>query len=157
MECRHLKPGDGAIAANAVNAVKPRAERRCGEVGVEVMEGFLARPGNLLIVAVDKGHPVGYVVAYEIPRIDGGAPMMLVYEVDVLAAMRRQGIGTSMMRRLEEEARRRGIGAMWVLTDDGNPAALALYGAAGATRVEPPQVVFRWTLSRTVASRGREP
>ena len=35
---------------------------------------------------------------------------------------------------------------MWVLADEGNSAALATYGAAGATR-EPAQVKLSWTFA----------
>ena len=48
------------------------------------------------------------------------------------------------MRALAELARERGCYGMWVLTDDGNPAALRAYAAAGGER-EPVAVMFSWT------------
>lgn len=34
---------------------------------------------------------------------------------------------------------------MWVLTDDGNPAALRAYTAAGGVRERPDSVLFGWS------------
>jgi hypothetical protein len=48
------------------------------------------------------------------------------------------------VRALAELARERGCYGMWVLTDDGNPAALRAYVAAAGVR-EPEAVLFTWT------------
>jgi hypothetical protein len=50
-----------------------------------------------------------------------------------------------------EHARATGCTEVWVLTDDGNPAALATYASAGGDRESPDSVMFTWFITR-----GRE-
>jgi GNAT superfamily N-acetyltransferase len=69
---------------------------------------------------------------------------MLLYELAVEEASRNQGVGRSLVRSLADLARERGCYGMWVLTDDGNPAALRAYAAADGVR-EPEAVLFTWT------------
>ena len=48
------------------------------------------------------------------------------------------------MTALADLARERGCYGMWVLTDDGNPAALRAYAAAGGVREQPDCVLLAW-------------
>jgi ribosomal protein S18 acetylase RimI-like enzyme len=84
---------------------------------------------TIFLVAFQGGEPVGFVLGYELPRRHGDASILCVYEVEVRAACRGQGVGTKLLLELERLARARGIGEGWVLTDAGNEPANRLYAA----------------------------
>jgi ribosomal protein S18 acetylase RimI-like enzyme len=131
-----------AASADAVAAVQPLLDHA---LRPEAVERFLADPTHHLLVAYD-GEPetaAGFVSGVEMTHPDKGTEMFL-YELAVEEASRNQGIGRSLVRALAELARERGCYGMWVLTDDGNPAALRAYAAAGGER-EPVAVMFSWT------------
>ena len=105
---------------------------------------FLDDDGHHLLIAVDDGSPAGFVTGVELLHPDKPGPEMFLYELAVEEASRNQGIGRSLVRAVAELARERGCYGMWVLTDDGNPAALRAYAAADGVR-EPDAVLFTWT------------
>jgi aminoglycoside 3-N-acetyltransferase I len=98
-------------------------------------EALLADPRTLMLVAFDGERPVGFVLAHELPRRHGDRAKLFVYEVDVAEAHRRRGIANALFARLAELACERGIRVGFVLTDEDNVAANALYRSAdGASR-----------------------
>jgi ribosomal protein S18 acetylase RimI-like enzyme len=76
------------------------------------------------------------VLAHELPRRHGDRAKLFVYEVDVAESHRRRGIAKALLRRLAELARERGIRTGFVLTDEDNVAANALYRSAGGRAEE---------------------
>jgi GNAT superfamily N-acetyltransferase len=58
-------------------------------------------------------------------------------------SLRSRGIGTALVRTAERMAKERGIGAMGLGVDDGNPRAAALYARLGYLPTVP--YVDRWT------------
>jgi ribosomal protein S18 acetylase RimI-like enzyme len=96
-------------------------------------EGLLADPRTLMLVAFEGGLPVGFLLAHELPRRHGDRSKLFVYEVDVAASQRRRGIGSALLERLAELARERGVRIGFVLTDEDNVPANALYRSAGGT------------------------
>ena len=96
-------------------------------------EGLLADPRTLLLVAFDGEQPVGFVLGYELPRRHGDRSMLFVYEVDIAESHQRRGIASALLGRLAELARERGIGVGFVLTEEDNVPAKALYSSAGGT------------------------
>lgn len=131
-----------AGSADAVAAVRPLFDHA---LRPEAVERFLADPTHHLLIAYN-GEPetaAGFVSGVEMTHPDKGTEMFL-YELAVEEASRNQGIGRALVRALADLARERGCYGMWVLTDDGNPAALRAYAAAGAER-EPVAVMFSWT------------
>jgi ribosomal protein S18 acetylase RimI-like enzyme len=131
-----------AGSADAVAAVQPLFDHA---LRPQAVERFLADPTHHLLVA-RNGEPetaAGFVSGVEMTHPDKGTEMFL-YELAVEQASRNQGIGRALVRALAELAREHGCYGMWVLTDDGNPAALRAYAAAGGER-EPAAVMFSWT------------
>ena len=136
MEIRALGPGDDAAVVAAQHLFD-------GPARAEATARFLAEPGSHLLVAYAGDEPAGFVSGVEVTHPDKGTEMFL-YELAVEEASRNQGIGRALVRALADLARERGCYGMWVLTDDGNPAALRAYTAAGGER-EPVAVMFSWT------------
>ena len=129
-----------AASADAVAAVQPLFDR---ELRPEAVERFLADPTHHLLAAYSGEVAAGFVSGVEMTHPDKGTEMFL-YELAVEEASRNRGIGRALVRALADLARERGCYGMWVLTDDGNPAALRTYAAAGGER-EPVAVMFSWT------------
>jgi ribosomal protein S18 acetylase RimI-like enzyme len=110
----------------------------------EAVERFTAEPGHHLLLATEGDAVVGFVTGVEMTHPDKGTEMFL-YELAVAEASRNRGVGRALVAALGELARERGFYGMWVLTDDGNPAALRAYAAAGGVRETPDTVLFAWT------------
>ena len=107
---------------------------------------FLASPTHHLLFAYEGDRAVGMISGVETTHPDKGTEMFL-YELGVVAGARRRGVGTALVRALEELARERGCYGMWVGAEAGNDPALATYRRAGGEREEPPFVGFSWDLT----------
>lgn len=85
-----------------------------------------ARPGDLGLVALADGEPVGTawlrLLSDAEPGygfVDGATPEL---SIALLAEFRGVGIGTRLLRALLDEARARGVGAVSLSVQDANPA-----------------------------------
>ena len=125
MEIRRLEPRDAGLAQALVRAFKRSAP------GAEHLRAWLADARCVLLAALERGAPVGWVYGYELPRIDGTQPMYLLYEIDVAPAHRRRGIGAALLAHIVEQARALGATRVTLLTDGDNARAQALYRRLG--------------------------
>ena len=110
----------------------------------EAVERFVAEDGHHLLLAIEDDAAVGFVTGVDMTHPDKGTEMFL-YKLSVAEASRNRGVGRTLVVALGELARERGCYGMWVLTDDGNPAALRAYTAAGGVRETPDSVLLAWT------------
>jgi GNAT superfamily N-acetyltransferase len=131
VEIRRLQPGDEAIVERLATRI-PRT-------------ALLQDPRTIFLVAFEDGQPVGFVLAYELPRRHGFNVTLCVYEVEVYAAHRQRGIGGRLLRELEQLARRRGVEERFVLTDADNNAAMRLFESVGGVRND----VVEWDFDYT--------
>jgi ribosomal protein S18 acetylase RimI-like enzyme len=115
-------------------------------------QDFLTDPRTFVFVADEGGGAVGWLYGYELIRPEGRRAMLL-YEIDVVPEARGRGHGRALVEALLVEAASRGHMEMWVLADEDNEAAAALYGSTGAEPVS--QVMFTWNLDRRLGSPGR--
>ena len=113
------------------------------QVDVETVRAFLADTRSHLLIAYVDGDPAGFVSGAELTHPDKARPELFVNELGVLGAYQSRGIGRALVSALWEIAQRRGCRGMWVLTDEGNVAALKVYGATGGMRMGD-QVLFQW-------------
>jgi len=93
------------------------------------MAGILVLPGCFSRLAVAGDRPVGFVVALDL----GGECEIL--SLGVIPGERRRGIGQAMLADLSGAAVNRGARALLLEAAIDNPAALALYAAAGFVRI----------------------
>lgn len=115
-EIRRLGPGDEDVVV-ALATREPRAE-------------LLHDERTIFLAAFEEGKPIGFGFGYVLARRHGKRTTLFVYEVEVEAAHRRQGVGTELMRRLASEA---GADESFVLTEPDNHPANALYRSLGGT------------------------
>ncbi|HET7171378.1 MAG TPA: GNAT family N-acetyltransferase [Gaiellales bacterium] len=112
----------------------------------DAVERFASDPGHHLLLAIESDAVVGFVSGVEMTHPDKGTEMFL-YELGVAPEARSRGIGRALVAALSELAQDRGCYGMWVLTDDGNPAALRAYAAAGGVREHPDNALLSWSFS----------
>ena len=91
---------------------------------------FLADPDNWLFAAVEEERIVAFAYGYALHRLDGGT-MLYIHEVGVEDARQRQGIGTRLMEELKKTCREAGIRKLFLITDQENAGANALYTKVG--------------------------
>jgi ribosomal protein S18 acetylase RimI-like enzyme len=133
VDVRLLAPGDEAIVEHLATR-EPRT-------------ALLADPRTIFLVAFDDDTPIGFVLAYELPRRHGLEVTLCVYEIEVSEAHRNRGIGGRLLRELEALARGRGVEEGFVLTDADNVPAMRLYASAGGARND----VVEWDFDYTGA------
>ena len=129
---RRLRPGDGEALRELALRFKSAAP------STEAAAAFLADERNVVIAAGTDGFALGY----ELPRFDGDDTMVFLYEIGVVEERRRHGIGRALVHELRRQTPR--ARKMFVLTDDGWPAAPPFYAALGGRRVDPDQIMFEW-------------
>lgn len=123
---RRLRSGDEDV-------VRVLAER-------EPQTALLADDRTIFLAAFQGDEPVGFVFGYELPRRHGEPSIFFVYELEVDASHRREGIGRQLMTELLRLARSR---EAFVLTEPDNDAANALYESLGGERSEAVMWDFR--------------
>ena len=127
---RRLGPDDALLGVNAIQRLK--APDGYPTPSAAYLSRFLSRPENVLIVAIDSGVPVGYMVAYLLDRVDRDQQMMFFYEIEVTPSHRRRGIGQQLIGELKSICRVNDVMKMWVPTGRSNVAATRLYARTGA-------------------------
>jgi GNAT superfamily N-acetyltransferase len=103
---------------------------------------FLADPDNLLLLATCDGQWCGALYGYRLQRLDWRRAGVLIYEVDVVEPFRRRGAGRALVEASKDWAREIGAFEVWVLTEQSNAPAKALYRSAGGVEDEETPALF---------------
>lgn len=115
---RRLGPGDEEVVTRLAEHVPQTA--------------LLADERTIFLVAFEEAESVGFAFGYVLPRRHREPEILFVYEIEVDERHRRQGIG----RRLLAELIRLGGAPAFLLTEQDNDAANALYASLGGQRSE---------------------
>ena len=142
MVIKRLQAGEEEKAIRAISSLKLKDENI--PTDFSYITNLLSNDSNYLIVALDKDTPAGFLIAYELQRIDCGQSMMLFYEIEVAPEYQKQGIGKKLIDKLKEYCRERKILKMWVLTSESNIAAQNLYKSTGAVQSKEPEILFEY-------------
>lgn len=113
--------------------------------GASGTRAFSADNHTFLYGAYDDNEPVGWLWGVRVRR-PTGAVMTYIHEVDVVAAARRRGIATLLLESAIGEARRSENHRVWLITDQTNEPAQALYRSLGAVDDDRGWLRFRWEL-----------
>ena len=106
-------------------------ERLCFQPPLRFSHGYLekvtqARNGATWVAESDAGNLAGFaVLEWKREREDG--VVAYVVTIDVLQEHRRQGVGSELLRRMEESAQASGAWCIWLHVDARNEAARKLY------------------------------
>jgi aminoglycoside 6'-N-acetyltransferase I len=118
----------GAGEASVLDRVAP--EVFDDEIDARWAAEFFADPRHHLAVALDGELVVGFASAVHYVHPDK-LPELWINEVGVAPTHRRQGLGRRLLEALFARGRGLGCREAWVLTEDENVAARALYTEAG--------------------------
>jgi len=129
-----LGPADASLFERIADGVFDHA------VDPNLTREFLNDPRHALAVAIVDGVIVGMASGVRYVHPDKASEFW-INEVGVAPAFHRQGLGKRIMAALLDHARREGCHEAWVLTDDDNVAARALYAAAGGDAGSPQRMI----------------
>ena len=104
---------------------------------------FLLDERHHLLLGYVDDRPAGFVSAVEVFHPDK-RPELFLNEIGVVEDARRRGVARALIEELKRLGRERGCGAVWVLTDEDNEAAMSLSGGRRARRN--PAVMFEYDL-----------
>ena len=138
MEIRILQPGDEDLLIRAVTLADE------GPLSRERAAAHLADKDLINVVATEAREPVGFIYGYVLRRFEKTS--FFIYSVDVVVLAQRRGIGRAMLAALSEHGKKVGWHEMFVFTNAGNEAAMALYRSAGGVRPNPDDVMFDFDL-----------
>lgn len=144
---RRLEAGDGSLVRHLSLEssrfdVEPPAPGKYEPLGQEATARLLGDSRTHFLVAEDNGEVLGFLMAHELLRRHGTERMAVLYEIGVRADCRRQGIGRLLLRHFADLCKARAIRSAFVLTEDSNPEAMALYAGCGWLRERRDDVVF---------------
>lgn len=108
---------------------------------------FLADPDALLLLARWEGVPCGFLTAYRLPRFDRRGAEVQLYEIGVEEPFQRRGVGRALVEEAKRWAAEVGAAELWVLTEEENGPARALYASAGG-REERGFAMFDYEIGR---------
>jgi len=109
---------------------------------------FLNDPTCYLMLAVEDGRVIGSLNGHSLRRPHRSNLQFLLYEIDVAAAHRKQGVGHALVSAFTAEARAAGADEIWVLTNESNRAAFSLYSKCGFRRVNEDDVMMSLALEQ---------
>ncbi|MEJ2246456.1 MAG: GNAT family N-acetyltransferase [Acidobacteriota bacterium] len=132
IEIIRLKVGDEALARKAMSILIPEEESEHQVPTINHLKTLLANNSNCLILALIEELPVGFTIAYSMPRYSRDGQMAYLFDILVHIDHRRKGIGSRMIELLKKTFYAQGVDSIWVGTDIDNSPAIALYEATEA-------------------------
>lgn len=134
MIIRILASGDENLLVRAI-ALTDEGPLNRSQAAAHLADGDL-----VTVVALDGGETIGFVYGHILRRFE--ATSFFIYSVDVAEAFQRRGVGKAMLAALAERGRTGAWDEMFVITNAGNLAAMALYRSAGGVRPNLDDVMF---------------
>ncbi|MEL6813883.1 MAG: AAC(3)-I family aminoglycoside N-acetyltransferase [Cyanobacteria bacterium J06598_3] len=120
--------GEAFKDAETYNSQRPSAD---------YLNQLLGSDYFIALAALNKDQVVGGIAAYELKKFEQARSEIYIYDLAVLKAHRREGIGTALIESLKKIAIARGAYVIFVQADTGveDKPAIALYSKLG-TREE---------------------
>lgn len=137
---RQLKPGDYQIGVKAAKIFYH------DKISSERMKKFLADPHNYVVAATLDNQVIGFVLGYRLDCWHKDKKDMLLYDIEVLDAYRRSGIGSKLLQNLKSTIIKEGFRKLWLPTNKSNRTAMAFYTNMGGVQKNIDDALFTFTL-----------
>lgn len=134
-------PGDFELARQAVAEINLPTSHHAGLDDAGLTD-FLADPDHYLLLAAEEKRVVGSLYGYALRHPYRRELQFFLYGIDVRPDAWGRGIGTALAKRFLAEARREAAFEVWVITNDANKAAMALFRGCGFHRSATDDVVL---------------
>jgi ribosomal protein S18 acetylase RimI-like enzyme len=118
----------------------------------DAMMKFLSDPANYLFLALEDERVAGSLFGYSLVHPPMRESQFLLYEIDVRPQSRGRGIGKALVKAFISEARTAGAFEVWVITNQSNAAAMAMYAACGLRRENLDDVMLALPLTTLLPS-----
>jgi len=113
---------------------------------------YLSNPGVLHWVAQHEGNVVGFLYCSLVLLRSEPARELLLYEIGVRGAWRRQGVGRALLSHMESWMQNNDVGVVWVCAD--NAVAVEFYRGCGFTTEEQQPLYLRREIEHRSAKAG---
>ena len=150
MEFALIQPHqDAAMAAIVRAALKEHSLDKPGtayfDASLDSLSAYYDRPGRAYYVLLDGETVVGGVGVAEFEDLPGGCELQKLY---LAPALRSQGLGSRMIRFIEDRARELGYRQIYLETHTALGAALRAYERCGYRSIPRPSSVIHTTMDR---------
>ena len=95
------------------------------------LEDLLAREGFIALAAIEEGHIIGGLAAYELKKFEQERSEVYIYDLAVAEPYRRRGVATALIEETVRLAGDLGAWVVYVQADQGDEAPTALYTKLG--------------------------
>ena len=143
---RRATSGDERSWIAAVEALVSKEDRDGRIASAEEVASALANPQCFLLLAHDGDSPVGLLSAYAFPNVAAGGYLAYLYDIEVEAAYRRQGIGTTLVKALVELCKSEGVRLIWAGTTAANTPARRTFESTGGEVEGDSCIEYEWEL-----------
>ena len=131
---RELGPNDLAMAQQLFGMWRQEDNVTKPPPSCETLVRLLSRPDFHTVAALREDEAIGGLTAYELEMYTEAATELLVYEVGVAAAHRRQGVGRALIEFARNLCRSRSLSALYIPAMADDARAVAFYQATGLKR-----------------------
>ena len=150
MEFAPIEPHqDAAMAAIVRAALKEHDLDKPGtayfDASLDHLSAFYDRPGRAYYVLLDGENVIGGVGVAEFDALPGGCELQKLY---LAPAFRGRGLGSRMIRFIEDRARALGYTQIYLETHPALSAALRAYERCGYRPIPRPSSVIHTTMDR---------
>ena len=150
MEFAPIQPHhDAAMAAIVREALQAHGLDKPGtayfDASLDSLSAYYDRPGRAYYVLLNDGAVIGGVGVAEFEGLPGGCELQKLY---LAPAFRDRGLGSQMIRLIEDRAREMDYRQIYLETHTALSAALCAYQRAGYRPIPPPSSVNHTTMAR---------
>jgi aminoglycoside 3-N-acetyltransferase I len=128
---RRLGAEDVALARQTLQLMADVFEEPAGTLTEAYVASLLARSDFWALAALRDGLPIGGVTAHTLPMTRDESSELFIYDLAVLPAHQRQGVGRALVETLRALGASEGITVAFVPADNDDLHALEFYRALG--------------------------
>ncbi len=132
MEIKRLREHDVSMAQTILKNFGENTGRDAVLPSFHHLSAFLSNKACYLIAALDNNVMLGFTLAYRFPSFYAEENTAYLYDIEVLPAHRKKGIGRLLIRHLLKELKKDGVSEIWLGTGVDNIPAQRLFSATSA-------------------------
>jgi aminoglycoside 3-N-acetyltransferase I len=128
---RRLGVTDRSDARRLFGLLAEVFEEDCAPLSDHYLDALLARGDFWALAAFSGQHIIGGATAYTLPTTRQESAEIFLYDVAVIGAHRRKGVGRQLLGLLRREAAEAGVHVMFVAAENADEHALDFYRQLG--------------------------